>query len=199
MPVRKLTAELVREARRRYAAGETLKEIAADMPVGLDAVHCAITGRTWAHVKNPDPIPPHPTNNPNTVMTAAMVKEARRRAAAGESVNDMVSDYPVGESGLRQAILGYSWKHITDPPPVRLKKRCTMIASNRSAAAEKHVQATMPDDDATPCARCSLLTTNRYCRYCVAEGYAPAARRPGENPHPNRHYSQLFDPHMGGV
>jgi len=46
----KLTAETVREIRRRRAAGEPRKAVAAAFGVSESAVKQAINGRTWRHV-----------------------------------------------------------------------------------------------------------------------------------------------------
>lgn len=47
----KLTAEDVREIRRRRAQGDLLREIAADMGVAVPTVSQAARGDTWAHVE----------------------------------------------------------------------------------------------------------------------------------------------------
>lgn len=49
-PVSKLTSEMVREARRRAAGGETHVQIAEDMPVDRSVLSRAIRKETWQHV-----------------------------------------------------------------------------------------------------------------------------------------------------
>lgn len=46
----RLTPELVREARRRAALGETQRSIAKDFGVAQSAISRAVRGETWAHV-----------------------------------------------------------------------------------------------------------------------------------------------------
>lgn len=47
----KLTADDVREIRRRHGDGEGPSTIADDYPVTVDAIYGVITRRTWKHVE----------------------------------------------------------------------------------------------------------------------------------------------------
>lgn len=57
--------------------------------------------------------------SPNAVLTEQLVKEARVRVAAGEMRKDLAVEFGVNEGTLLSAVAGQSWKHITDPPPVK--------------------------------------------------------------------------------
>lgn len=46
----KLTAEKVKEIRRRYAEGATLKGLAAEYGVRFTNVHMIVQRKTWKHV-----------------------------------------------------------------------------------------------------------------------------------------------------
>ncbi len=47
----KLTDDHVRDIRRRFQAGETKYKIAKDFNISWTAIHRAIIGRSWSHVK----------------------------------------------------------------------------------------------------------------------------------------------------
>ncbi len=48
----------------------------------------------------------------NRTLTEAIVRDARRRHAAGESAHVMAAEYGVTVSGLRKAIYRSSWQHV---------------------------------------------------------------------------------------
>lgn len=49
-PAARLTEEIVRECRTRWAAGEAQDALAAEFGVSKPTMHKAITGKTWQHV-----------------------------------------------------------------------------------------------------------------------------------------------------
>ena len=49
-PGAKLTEDIVRECRVRYAAGEMIKSLAAEFGVNTSTMNVAIHGKTWKHV-----------------------------------------------------------------------------------------------------------------------------------------------------
>lgn len=55
---------------------------------------------------------------PKTTMNANQVKEARRRAAAGESVPNIAADMGLTYAPVWTAIRGITWSSICDPPPL---------------------------------------------------------------------------------
>lgn len=57
--------------------------------------------------------------HPSAILTEALVAEARRRAAAGEQIKAIAHEKGVGYAALNAAVAGRTWKHITDPRPVR--------------------------------------------------------------------------------
>ncbi|ONK09420.1 hypothetical protein [Streptomyces sp. MP131-18] len=57
MPARRLTAEQVAAARRRYAARDaTWAQLGAEFDVALSTIKAAVTGRSWAHLTEPPPV-----------------------------------------------------------------------------------------------------------------------------------------------
>jgi hypothetical protein len=52
-----------------------------------------------------------------SILTAAIVSDARRRYREGEVTADIARVHGVTESTLYQAIKGKTWAHIIDPPP----------------------------------------------------------------------------------
>ncbi len=83
-------------------------ENAADMM--SDGRHWSSTG-VWTPAIGDD--------SPNAILTAAQVSEARRRVREGEVCKDVATKMGVPYRTLNPAVSGASWKHITDPPPVR--------------------------------------------------------------------------------
>jgi hypothetical protein len=52
----KLTAEIVAECRRRFAAGETRGHLAKEFGVSRQTIYYAVTGLSWASVTDPPPV-----------------------------------------------------------------------------------------------------------------------------------------------
>ena len=199
MPTIKLTPEMVREARRRAAAGEPVTEIAEDYPAHYETVWSAIVGNTWKHVKNPGPVQPGNTRgsqHPDARLTPDDVREARRRYAAGESFAEIAEDFPVASTTISSAVRGQTWTHIKDQPPIPNPDTYTNPTAGRSEGGQRIVDAAMPPDEATPCIRCGLLSLGRYCRYCYQEGHAQRYPQPEtQNPQPT---TQNPQPIYGG-
>lgn len=59
-PVRLLTEELVRQIRQRYAAGESMGQIATSLGVNRATASDAAFGRLWKHVTEPPPVTSRP-------------------------------------------------------------------------------------------------------------------------------------------
>lgn len=112
----KLTMEIVAEARRRAAAGESQKALGAEYGVSQATIGNAIMGRTWAACPVPT-ISGRRTGgrHQGAKLTREMVIEARRRHAAGESINSICKDFPVTWIPLRNAIVGKSWADVPMP------------------------------------------------------------------------------------
>ncbi len=84
------------------------QENAADMM--RDERHWSSTG-TWQ--------PSIGDASPNSKLNASQVAKARRRIADGEVCKDVAESMGLPYRTLNAAVSGASWKHITDPPPVR--------------------------------------------------------------------------------
>lgn len=48
----------------------------------------------------------------NAKLTAEIVVEARKRAAAGESIRGMAREYGVSQSVMHSAVKGIRWAHV---------------------------------------------------------------------------------------
>jgi hypothetical protein len=59
--------------------------------------------------------------SPAAKLTSAQVAEARRRVAAGEFCKAVAEQMGLPYRLLNPAVSGGSWKHLTDPPPVKSK------------------------------------------------------------------------------
>jgi hypothetical protein len=56
---------------------------------------------------------------PRSVLTEAMVGEARRRVRSGEQISSVARSICVGERTLASAVAGRTWAWLTSPEPVR--------------------------------------------------------------------------------
>ena len=113
----KLTEEIVLECRRRYAAGESQKDLAGEFGVTGPVLSEAITGRSWAWL--PGAVPTDTgrqgtkgTAHPGAKLTPEIVREARRRNAAGESQYALAAEYGVAQQTLQAAIVRRTWKNV---------------------------------------------------------------------------------------
>lgn len=52
-----MTVQQVKEARRRAWQGQNVRRTAAEMGLSYGPVYCAVTGKTWASIQNPPPVP----------------------------------------------------------------------------------------------------------------------------------------------
>jgi NUMOD4 motif/HNH endonuclease len=113
----RLTREQVTECRRRYAAGEGQGVLAAEFGVSGPTVSNAITGATWSWLPGAVPIDRSRNGQRGTAhhaakLTPEIVREARRRNAAGESKSALAAEYGVAQQTLQHAISGYTWKGV---------------------------------------------------------------------------------------
>lgn len=81
-PIAVLTEDLVREGRRRYAAGEANEVMAMELGVSPTALRLAIRGDTWKHVTD---VPPVTMRSAGGKLTPAQIEEARAARAGGET------------------------------------------------------------------------------------------------------------------
>ena len=89
-----------------------------------NALHRAITGKTWGHV--PGAVTGR-VRSPSTRarLTEERVKEARRLQAQGWSYPRLAERYKVGTRTIHAAVTGKSWTHVEDPPPVQVSPQAT--------------------------------------------------------------------------
>jgi hypothetical protein len=113
----RLTEQIVIECRRRYAAGETQTALCTEFGVSSAVLSQAITGARWAWV--PGAVPgdgkSHKARGSACAaakLTPEIVREARRRSAAGESFYVLATEYGVRQSTLWAAVRGHTWKDV---------------------------------------------------------------------------------------
>lgn len=114
----KLTAEQVREIRRRKAAGESLRAIAENFGVTPSAAGRAASGDTWAKLDEP-PAPKRPTrgvlvgeDNPRAKLTEADVRAIRRAVGSGEPRRSVAARFAISHGSVSQIANRSSWKHV---------------------------------------------------------------------------------------
>lgn len=121
----RLTPALVAEIRSDIAAGRTtIAAFAQRLGVGWRTVESAAYGWTWRSVTDPPPLtPPEPQDvEPPSFarLTPGIVADMRRRYRAGStSFGRLARQYRVAESTVRNAVLGYTWRSVDEPPAER--------------------------------------------------------------------------------
>lgn len=109
----RLTAEIVREARARWADGEvSVYKLSREFGFPEMTLYNAIIGRSWAHVQDPGPVPVDPDIRHGAKLTPHMVREARCRRAAGVPLAQLADEADVTLATIRDAITGRTWKHV---------------------------------------------------------------------------------------
>jgi hypothetical protein len=118
----KMSWQQVSEARRRYIAGERMRDIALDLGFNFTTVQRAIRGiakyrrgRKYPRNKDFNKIPPVPfaiRQNSRRKLTVSQVRDARRRHARGEQIAKLAKEAGVVRSCMRNAVRRYTFKWI---------------------------------------------------------------------------------------
>lgn len=109
---RVLTEAMVADARRRNRAGEKIETIARDRGVPASTLRSVVRGETWAWMTEPAPVG---KARQLTEQDVAWLRHANRQ---GESLVGLARQLGVSVEGMRAAVRGRTWAHVTDPPPV---------------------------------------------------------------------------------
>ncbi|MET7489807.1 hypothetical protein [Streptomyces sp. NPDC005538] len=124
-PRTRLTPALVAELRTDVAAGRaTITDVALRLGVRWRTVESAAYGWTWRSVTDPPPLaPPEPQDAPPPTfarLTPEIVADMRRQYRAGHvSFGQLARLHRVGESTVRSAVLGHTWRAVAEPPAER--------------------------------------------------------------------------------
>jgi predicted DNA-binding protein (UPF0251 family) len=115
LPFAKLTAEVIAECKRRYAAGETQTALAREVGVHQATVCEAINGKNWAHL-----VAPEEQVRPRTWLTGEAhtqakltwpkVDEIRKRYAAGENQYELAAAFGVSQPVISSVVRHATWK-----------------------------------------------------------------------------------------
>jgi hypothetical protein len=113
----RLTDDAVIEARKRYAAGEPMHALAAEFGVSGAAMSNAVSGKNWSWLPGAVPVDHNRHGTKGTAhhaakLTPEIVREARRRNAAGESQRALAAEYGVKQPTLQKAITGATWRNV---------------------------------------------------------------------------------------
>lgn len=114
-----LTEAQIIEARERVRSGETVTDVARDMMVPFSGLYQAVTGSSWAHLDEDHP----PVKYTKTRLTEQDVKRLRTRAHAGEEIKQLAIGLGMSTAAVGAAVRGQTWAHVTDPPPVRKRRK----------------------------------------------------------------------------
>lgn len=121
----RLTPALVTHIRRSLADRRmSIEELARELKVTSRTVECAAYGWTWRSVTDPPPLcPPEPQDGePPTfaLLTPQIVAGMRLQYRAGQvSFAKLARQHHVAESTVRNAVLGYTWRSVAEPPVER--------------------------------------------------------------------------------
>jgi hypothetical protein len=113
----KLSEQVVVECRRRYADGERLSVLMVEFGMTVAGMSNAISGKTWGWLPGAVPVDRkrhgrRGAEHHAAKLTPEIVREARRRNAAGESQYALAAEYGVAQPTLQAAIAGRKWKHV---------------------------------------------------------------------------------------
>jgi hypothetical protein len=111
----RLTADVVTECRRRYAAGETQVVLAAEFGVSQAHMSAVITGAVWSWLPGAVPIDRARHGRGGAAhhaarLTPELIEQARQRWQAGERQKDIAASMGVAQPTLSAALRGYTWK-----------------------------------------------------------------------------------------
>lgn len=107
----KLTEAEVADCRRRYAAGESIAQIASVYGLSRQGMGSVIRGINWAWL--PGAVEPERRGSRHRAkLTAEIVLECRARHAGGEDAETLASEFGVAKVTMQQAIVGRTWKNL---------------------------------------------------------------------------------------
>lgn len=119
----RLTADKVREARIRFAAGERCTDLAKEFGVAKVSMFRALHGLTWKHLPTPDysgrPDSRHHSAPgelcPVAKLTKKQVLEIREAASDRSRWMRLANQYAVSFSNVRRIAMGITWRHLGPP------------------------------------------------------------------------------------
>lgn len=123
----KLTDDMVREIRARFAAGDaSAMEMANEYPVSASAITQMLAGKTWKHITGGVPVLPtkrsvrphdpasfkRGNEHPRSRYNAEQVSAFKSLVRGGMSVSEAGRQTHIAESSARQIAAGRSWAHV---------------------------------------------------------------------------------------
>lgn len=102
------------DIRESFAAGENQTSIARRFGTAPAVISKIVRGEAWGHVGGPILPLGHAKGerHPFAKLTADDVREARERAASGETVRDLALRFGVNPATMRDAVTGRTWVHV---------------------------------------------------------------------------------------
>lgn len=110
-PRTQLTAHIVRQIKIRSSQGATNKELAKMFNVTHSNISAIVLGKSWAHIEAPTR---EADDRYSQKLTAADVKEIRRRYKNGESRASIARAFNIGSTAIFKIVNYQSWKHVKD-------------------------------------------------------------------------------------
>ena len=114
----KLTAEQVKEIRKRYNRGDiTQAELAEEYPVSQSGIASIINEDTWTHIDGPTVQEDvRGGKGKGSKLTAEEVKEIRERYQSDEvTQQELAEEYPISLASINSILRGENWSHVGGP------------------------------------------------------------------------------------
>lgn len=108
-PCTKLTAEIVREIKKRSAEGTDNRTLAKLFGVTHSNVSAIVLGKSWSHIEGPVR---EQDNKFAPKLTADDVKEIRRLHKEGATSAGLARQYKMSEGAIFKIVNNLSWKHV---------------------------------------------------------------------------------------
>jgi hypothetical protein len=110
----KLTAGIIADCKRRYAAGESQTALAREYGVTASAICEAVNGTKWSHLADGTPVRPRTwaagEAHGRAKLTWDDVAEIRRRAAGGEQQRPLGREFGVSQPVISKIVRREIWR-----------------------------------------------------------------------------------------
>jgi DNA-binding NarL/FixJ family response regulator len=115
-PSAKLTEAEVRAIRRRTAAGERQKDLAAEFHVSPSSISKIANGKSWAHLgPTPGPLKARGSDRPASKLTEGDIAPICQAIRRGLGVRAVARHYGVSPATISKIWSGLTWTHVPRP------------------------------------------------------------------------------------
>ena len=112
----KLTDDIVREAVKMVASGESQAEVERSLGISTGAMQCILRGKTWKHVEKETVVLPGKgvkgEGHYMARLNADAVREIRRRKSLGGTPSSLAREFGVTPSNIISICKRRTWAHV---------------------------------------------------------------------------------------